>query len=244
MFAHFLNTNNVEFLCRVKHGRGAMFEINKLPMKELDIDITIEVTTTQTNDDKQHGRRFIQTGSKKGKSNSLKTVISNWDFSSPYTFNLRVVRLLLDNGEYETLITSLKREEFSVGELKKIYHMRWDIETSFRDLKYTIGLTHLHSKKDDLILQEIYAAIIMYNYCSRISGSVQVRKLQCCKRPYKVNFAMAVYICKQFYNSVKKDFNSLIKDISSYVEPVRPGRHDVRNLRTTRFVGFTYRVAA
>ena len=122
--------------------------------------------------------------------------------------------------------------------------MRWNIETSFRDLKYAIGLTHLHSKKDDLILQEIYAAIIMYNYCSRISSSVQVNKKQNCKYAYKVNFAMAVYICKKFYNSVKKDFRGLISDISNYAEPVRPGRKDKRNsIRAKCFIGFIYRAA-
>lgn len=244
MFAHFMNSKNVDFLCRVKHGAGAMFKTSKLPMRELDTDMTIEVTTSQTNEDKQQGRRFIQTGSKKGKTNSPKTVISKWDFSSPYTLKFRVVRFLLDSGEYETLATSLSREEFSLEQLKELYHMRWDIETSFRDLKYAIGLTHLHSKKDELIVQEIYAAVIMYNYCSRISGSVAIHKQQKCKYAYKVNFTMAVHICKRFCACSNKDFNGLIYDISQYTEPIRPGRKDKRNLRSKRFAGFIYRVAA
>ena len=33
--------------------------------------------------------------------------------------------------------------------------MRWGIETSFRSLKYSVGLIHLHAKKPDLVLQEI-----------------------------------------------------------------------------------------
>ena len=33
--------------------------------------------------------------------------------------------------------------------------MRWGIETSFRSLKYALGLIHLHAKKPDLVLQEI-----------------------------------------------------------------------------------------
>lgn len=244
VFAHFINTPNVDFLCRAKHGQGAIKEISKLPMQEIDTDVTVEVSTTQTNEDKLRGRRFIQTGSKKGKVYSPKTVISQWDFSSPYTLHFRVVRFLLDSGEYETLVTSLDREAFSLEQLKELYHMRWDIETSFRDLKYSIGLTHLHSKKDDLIRQEIYAAVIMYNYCSRVSSSLAMQKRQKCKYAYKVNFAMAIHICKTFYRSVKKDFESLICDISHYVEPVRPGRKDARNLRAKRFEGFIYRVAA
>ena len=47
----------------------------------------------------------------------------------------------------EVIMTNLSQEEFSASEIKKIYGMRWGIETSFRDLKYTIGLNYYHSKK-------------------------------------------------------------------------------------------------
>lgn len=244
MFAHFINADNTDFLCRVKHGSGAITEIKKLPMQELDIDIAIEVTTTQTKEDKQRGRRFIQTGSKKGKINSPKTIISRWDFPSPYILRLRVVRILLETGEYETLVTSLSRDEFSISKIKELYHLRWGIETAFRELKYVTGLTNLHSKKDETIMQEIFAMLTMYNYCSRISGSIAVKKRQNSKYAYKVNFAMAVRICKRFYRTIEKDFKGLIDDISTYAEPIRPGRRDKRKMRPKCFVGFTYRVAA
>lgn len=99
IIAHFKETSDAHFLIRVKHG--GIKEIKELPMQELDKDISITVTTTQTNEDKLNGYRFIQTGSKKGKKNSSKTVISRWDFDSPYTVKFRVVRLLLENGEFE-----------------------------------------------------------------------------------------------------------------------------------------------
>lgn len=47
----------------------------------------------------------------------------------------------------EVIMTNLSQEEFSASEIKKIYGMRWGIETSFRDLKHTIGLNYYHSKK-------------------------------------------------------------------------------------------------
>ena len=244
VLAHLIEAKNTEFLCRVKQGSTAIREIAHLPMEELDIDIPIEITTAQTNEDKINNRHFIQTGSKKGKTNSAKTVISRWDFKSPYTLNLRVVRVLLDSGEYETLVTSLSRHEFSAEQLKELYHMRWGIETSFRELKYVMGLIHLHSKKDDLILQEIYAALTMYNYCSRMSASAPVRKRQQCKYAYKINFVMAVHICKRFYRSIINDFKELIDDISKYSEPIRLGRRDKRKLRPKFFAGFLYRAVA
>lgn len=54
--------------------------------------------------------------------------------------------------------------------------MRWGIETSFRELKYCIGIVNLHGKKDDFVKQEIYAALTMYNFCNRISNAVVIEQ--------------------------------------------------------------------
>ena len=40
-------------------------------------------------------------------------------------------------------------------DIKRLYAMRWGIETSFRNLKHTLGLLHLHAKKVEFVLQEI-----------------------------------------------------------------------------------------
>ena len=57
--------------------------------------------------------------------------------------------------------TNLDAEQFPAEAVKKIYAMRWGIETSFRDLKYTVGLLHFHSKKAEYIIQEIFAKLTM-----------------------------------------------------------------------------------
>ena len=50
--------------------------------------------------------------------------------------------------------------------------MRWGIETSFRDIKYAAGMVFFHSRKNELILQEIYAKLILYNFSEAIIGGV------------------------------------------------------------------------
>lgn len=50
-----------------------------------------------------------------------------------------------------------------------MYAMRWGIETSFRELKYSVTLLHLHSKKVDFIYQEVFAKLIMYNFYQMIT---------------------------------------------------------------------------
>ena len=244
LFAHFIETNGVDFVCRAKNGVGGFSEIKKLPMQELDKDIRIEITTTQTNEDKKNKRHFIQTGSKKGKINSKNTVIHKWDFPSPYVMNWRVVRFMLDTGDYETIVTSLSRDEFSVTDIKELYHMRWGIETSFRELKYFIGLVNLHGKSEKFVAQEIYAALTMYNFCERISQVAIIRSSKNSIHIYALNHAMAFYLCRFYYKWKSITGHKLIEDISHYVEPIRPGRKDKRKLRTKAFAGFLYRVAA
>lgn len=242
LFAHLIEKENVDFLCRVKNG--GLREIKNLPMQEVDRDIEFEIATTQTNEDKIRNRVFIQTASKTGKPNSPKTSIRTWDFQSPYTMRFRLVRFLLSSGEYETIVTTLPRFVFSIEDIKELYHMRWGIETAFRDIKYAIGLINLHSKKEDLVMQEIYAALIVYNFCTRIVGAVVVAKKQPTIYAYQVNFKMAVYLCKNFYRRIASIGSDLMIEISQYTEAIRPGRQDQRKLRHKSFSGFVYRVAA
>lgn len=245
MFANFIETRGVEFICRVKDGgSGAIAEIAKLPMKELDKDVFIEISTSQTNDDKIHNRRYIPTGSKRGQQLSPKTKVRRWDFQSPYPLKFRVVRFLLDNGKYETIATSLPRDEFSVTEIKKLYHMRWGIETSYRELKYFTDLINLHGKSDVFITQEIYIALIIYNFCTCIAGEAIAKNSIDNTYIYQVNYSMAFFLCRRFLKYQKISGEKLLDDIGKYVEPVRPGRKDKRKMRPKAFIGFIYRVAA
>lgn len=245
MFANFIETDGVDFVCRIKDGgAGALAEISKLPMQELDKDIPIAITTSQTNDDKIHNRRYIPTGSKKGKPLSPNTNVRRWDFQSPYILNLRVVRFVLDTGNYETIITSLPKSDFSVDDIKKIYHMRWGIETSFRELKYFVGLVNLHGKSDEFVAQEIYAALTIYNFCECITGKVVVQNSTKKVHLYQVNYSMAFFLCRNYYKKRKQNEKNLIEEIGKYIEPIRPGRRDKRKLRKKTFSGFIYRIAA
>ena len=243
VFAHIQNTPNTDFLIRVKQDRTAMREIGKLPMTELDTDVSFTITTTQTKEDKEKGYILLQTRKKEDRIYSSKTRAGRWDFPSPYPMKIRVVRFKLDTGEYETLATSLPRS-ITLTEIKELYHARWGIETAFRELKYGIGLVNLHGKKDDFVKQEIFSAMIMSNFCSRIVNEVVVRKNDANIHEYKVNMTMAIHICRQFFRAKDADAKKLLQDIARYTEPVRPGRRDERNIKAKTFVGFIYRVLA
>lgn len=241
LIAHCLEKENADFLIRVRQNYSAMREVAKLPMMELDCTIRPTITTTQTKEDKKSGYVFLQVP-KKSKAGS-KTRRGRWDFPSPYPMKLRICRFLLDNGEFETVATSLP-SSFTLADIKELYHLRWGIETSFRDLKYTLGLVNLHGRSDVFAEQEIYASLTAFNFASRVCREVVVRQPKNGVYAYKVNFKMAVMLCKEHLRTPNTDGETLLKEIARHTVPIRPNRQDERNLRAKGFYGFVYRVAA
>jgi hypothetical protein len=174
----------------------------------------------------------------------------NFDFlekgsKQDYPMAFRVIRIKITQDSYETLITNLDGSEFSPEDLKRLYGMRWGIETSFRELKYAVGLTSFHSKKREHIIQEVFARIIMYNFAEMITSHVIISQADT-KYAYQVNFTLAIHICRQFIrvcfwnNAPPPDVEALIR---MNILPVRPGRKDKRNFRPKTAVSFLYRVA-
>ena len=157
--------------------------------------------------------------------------------------SFRVVRFKITDDSYQTIITNLDDSEFSPEELKELYRMRWGIETSFRELKYAVGLTCFHSKKREHIVQEIFARIIMYNFAEMITSHAVISKADT-KYLYQVNFTVAIHICRQFLrlwsNVSPPNVEALIR---KNILPVRPGRNDKRRIRYKTAVSFLYRVA-
>ena len=241
LIGHCLEKPNTDFLIRVKQSRSAMREVAKLPLCELDCDISFTITTTQTNEDKKGGYIHLQVP-KKSKAGS-KTRRGRWDFPSPYPMKLRVCRFLLDNGEFETVTTSLP-PSFTLADIRELYHLRWGVETAFRDWKYTLGLVNLHGKSDAFAEQEIYASLTAFNFASRVCNEVVVRQPKNGVYAYKVNFKMAVMLCKEFLRTPNADGEKLLEEIARYTVPIRPDRQDERNLKVKGFAGFVYRVAA
>jgi hypothetical protein len=154
-----------------------------------------------------------------------------------YPMTLRFTRFKISEDAYELLITSLKPDEFTTQDLKAIYHLRWGIETAFRELKYALELVDLHSRKKALILQELYAKVIMYNFAMQIAMEVHIENNNR-KYGYQINFTRAFKICRQFLKDDSIDVESLIL---SYILPMRPNRKDERRLKAKTFGGFLYR---
>ena len=158
-----------------------------------------------------------------------------------FELHFRIVRFPISDTACETIITNLDASAFPLHDIKRLYAMRWGIETSFRNLKHTLGLLHLHAKKVEFVLQEIFAKLTMYNFCELITQSVVIRQAQK-THTYKVNFSDAVHICRQFFlGDVPPPILEAM--LMRYISPIRLGRKDTRKLTQKSSASFTYRVA-
>ena len=161
------------------------------------------------------------------------------DSCPEYPMRLRVVRFQIAEGVYENIITNLPSDEFSLEQIKHIYHLRWGQETSFRDLKHTIGTANFHSKSPEYIGFEIMCRMTLYNFCTIITMEVPIKK-RTGKWEYQVNLSMAIKICFEFLSD-RMGPGSVNDLISRYILPIRPNRTYARQLRFQVPASFAYR---
>lgn len=162
-----------------------------------------------------------------------------------YTLSFRVVRLELSDGFFECLVTNLPENEFPPERLKDLYNARWGIESSFRKLKYTIGMSSFHSCKPEHVEQEIWAKLTAYNITEAMVQSLVLEKHDT-KHAYQVNFSMAAHICRVFLRlATEEDVINTVALLQKELIPIRPGRAYSR-LKTAHFRRpkyFVYRAA-
>lgn len=236
VMAHAIN-KGWKFVIRIKDiGSNGIASGLKLPKSDtFDTDISLTFTRQQAKAKKEAGYKFMPT-------------CQTFDYlpvksKDTYALSFRIVRFPISDDSYEVLLTNLNRHDFSIETLKEIYNLRWGIETSFRELKYAIGLTSFHARKVDYIKQEVFARLLLYNYCELITTHVIVQ-MKNKDKTKQVNFTVAIYICREYLRQ-KRNLSppDVIKLIEKHILPVRPGRKDPRKVKPQASVSFLYRVA-
>lgn len=227
--AHVLH-NGQYFLFRAKdiHQKGL---VGNFDFPEEDtFDITVDVSLVRSHSAKidcgASYRRFVDAA-------------ASFDYleygsKDTYPLSFRIVRIKLSEGSFECLVTNLPADEFPPKRLKELYYARWGIESSFRKLKYTIGLSNFHSYKPELIKQEIWARLIAYNLTETMINCTVVKRAKR-KHSYKVNFSVAAHICRVFLRpSTEENPIDVIALLSRELIPIRNDRRYDR-LQTAHF---------
>ena len=193
LFEHIRHTGNY-FLIRINDitSKAAPRIIKRIKEKdEFDLDVSTIFTNSQTNEvlnnpDKYTRLIYDQQFDYLDKNNRY------------YEAKYRFIRIRIDGNEeqYETIITNLPKDEFTSFDIKELYKLRWDIEVSYRHLKYSVNLNALHSKRRDFIRQEILGRMIMFNISMIIIEEAYKLKFKKKHRKYeyKINIARAIHI--------------------------------------------------
>lgn len=229
------------FLFRTKdiHSKGLVSRFD-FPDEE-SFDITVDVTLVRSHSQKVPFtvgyKRFVD------KATSFDFI----PYGSYNTFQLsfRIIRFPLSDGSYECIVTNLPSGEFTSECIKKLYFRRWGIESSFRKLKYSIGLSNFHAYKPDYIKQEIWAKLIAYNITEILINHTVIKEKKT-KHKYKVNFSVAAHICRVFLRlTPEKDSIDVMLLLQRELIPIRDGRQYPRlqsaHFRRPRY--FIYRAS-
>ena len=116
-------------------------------------------------------------GVKENSGNDFRITITHND----KIYSVRVVRVVLKSGEVETLITNLSENELDTDKFRKLYFLRWGIETAFDTLKNKFLIEKFSGKSLVAVFQEYYSVMFLMNCMSAMKLTVD-RKLKKSKK--------------------------------------------------------------
>lgn len=113
------------------------------------------------------------------------------------SIKVRCVKVTLNTGETEILLTNLEQNEFSKEEIKELYNYRWKIEINYKHLKNNLKIESISSSKIILIKQDIFSQVLVSNMLQAfINDNDKKIKQEKYKNPMKTNNNMSVGIFK------------------------------------------------
>ena len=119
----------------------------------------------------------------------------------PLEIKVRLIRIILDTGEVEVLVTSLLDEEkYPTEDFKELYYKRWGIETFYGTLKGRLNLENFTGKTVESVKQDFYSTIFISGLESILTEDAQ-KELDAKKEnknPQQVNKAVS-------FNAIKNN---------------------------------------
>jgi hypothetical protein len=157
----------------------------------------------------------------------------------PQPITVRLLRIELDSGEIEVLITSLlDQTRYPYAVFKDLYHQRWPVEEDYKVIKLRIEVENWSGKSTLSIYQDFHAKVFTANLTAILAHPAQTQvasQSQAKQYTYQVNFAHLLSKMKDTVVlllrglQVENILSSLWYIMLHTVEPIRPGRKYPRN---------------
>ena len=153
-----------------------------------------------------------------------------------HPIRLRLVRIELESGESEVLISSLiDSDKYPHHLFAELYHDRWPIEEDYKVMKCRVEVENFSGKSPLSVYQDFHAAVFSKNITAMLVASTKERVATATDSRtlvYKINFTQAlstmrdaiVVLLQGSLETILKIISDLLETISKAVEPVRTGR--------------------
>jgi hypothetical protein len=156
--------HKLDFLMRVSSSSfKAVSEFKR--SKKVDEILEIEVT-----------RYILDNLGKEKKHPNLKALTEELKIGDEIT--IRAIKVVLQNGEVEVLLTSLlSQDEYKIEIFQELYFKRWGVEVGYDILKNIFNIENFTGLTQIAINQDFYATILTSNLCSLIMNDVMEEKV-------------------------------------------------------------------
>jgi hypothetical protein len=149
---------------------------------------------------------------------------------------VRAIRIPLESGEQEILITNIKELEYEA--LGELYHKRWGIETKYKELKQKLETENFSGRLVDNVKQDFYAMMTVANMLASLvreanRAARKKRKEQETLYEYRVNVNHAIGVFKDRLIRVIIEEDHIVRQclmremvgqMERRVVPIRPNR--------------------
>lgn len=117
----------------------------------------------------------------------------------PTSLKVRFVRVVLDNGTIEVLVTSLAdQQQYPAAGFKELYWLRWGVETFYGILKTRLTVENFSGYSPEAIRQDFFATIFLTGVESILTEDVEKElSKQRGGHPKKVNKAVSFNAIKE-----------------------------------------------
>ncbi len=184
----------------------------------------------------------------KPNSNAIAMLLEHGYIITPETtIKVRMVKVTLSSGEVEILLTNLyDKNLYTNDDLKFLYGLRWGIETSYGKQKNQLQMEQFSGHRVICIQQDYAAGLFVANLQSLIEKQsedylsfINRKRIYQYKINRNVSWAsMKHSIVKLFLDkNPEQILLQLQKAFERNLEPVRPGRHYLRNKKVKRLNG-------
>lgn len=159
---------------------------------------------------------------------------------------LRLIRVELETGEIEVLITSLIDEQkFSYDIFMELYHKRWPVEVDYLFMKQRIEIGNFSGESVLSVYQDFHAKVLAKNLtwilASPAQNAVENQKNEK-KHEYQLNMTQAISKSKDtlflLFERPRSIMMQLLWDLHALfmaaTEPIRPGRKFKRKHKISR----------